>query len=569
MKFICKKSLFILALLFVFSFNSVFGEAWFVCLGSFKIKQNADNRVAELGKYNIPCFVYETQTDGQILYRVLFDEQYDDRNVARAARNKLNNNTVINRLGINGLWICMAEREEMPVVPEPEPVPEPVPEPALTSPASSEVVLQENKTDSIPLSEEKPYSVLVRSYKEEYAAENTKDRLVEDEIDAYILGKYDDKTLFSFDVHAGAFETEEETEDLIDELEEKGIEDVELSDYNEIADSIEKFDEMVKTQTVVYDSGEETIPTIIPVAVQKCINEFPLNKVFQIEELTIIDLDNTNYETVSTKIQETVSLFTTDISTANAISVTVYKDELFGKSVGVLIAQNDEGSFSFDDIEKEAEFLCDYQIRGGVLKSKLYTLPNGIYLFGTTEDGTIRIEMGAENFTLEEFNTFMSDSYADSNMLIYPQLRKNLFILPDNSETPRKFQMFTLEKIGKDYVERKQYQDWAWGIYGHWCAIAWFEQEEEVIRVYFYDLDYDYNANQNQKMFMDSHPEDSQNEYNHKEAVHDTEGWYVRNQDGGELSFANKSYVVSVDIELDSTLDLTDLHTMADDLKIW
>lgn len=552
MKSMYRKSFLIFAFLFVFSFNSVFGEAWFVCLGSFKIKQNADNRVAELGKYNIPCFVYETQTDGQVLYRVLVDEEYEDRDVARTARNKLNNNTVISRLGINGLWICTAEREEIPV-----------------PPASSEVVLQENKTDSIPLSEEKPYSVLVRSYKEEYAAENTKDRLAEDEIDAYILGKYDDKTLFSFDVHTGAFETEEETEDLIEKLEEIGIEDVELSDYNEIADSVEKFDEMVKTQTVVYDSGEETIPTIIPVAVQKCINEFPLNKDFQIEEITIIDLDNTDYDTVSTKIQETINLFTTDISQANAISVTVYKDELFGKSVGVLIAQDEEGKFSPDDIEKNAEILCDYQIRGGVLKSKLYTLPNGIYLFGTTQDGTIRIEMGAENFTIEEFNAFMNNSYADSNMLIYPQLRKNLFILPDNSETPRKFQMFTLEKIGKDYVERKQYQDWAWGIYGHWCAIAWFEQQEEVIRVYFYDLDYDYNANQNQKMFMDSHLEDTQNEYNHREDVHDTEGWYVKNQDGGELSFANKSYVVSVDIALDSTLDLADLHTMADDLKIW
>ena len=340
MKSMYRKSFLIFAFLFVFSFNSVFGEAWFVCLGSFKIKQNADNRVAELGKYNIPCFVYETKSDGQVLYRVLFDEQYDDRDVARAARNKLNNKTVTSRLGINGLWICTAERAEPVaiVVPEPEPVP--------VSPASSEVVLQENKTDSIPLSEEKPYSVLVRTYKEEYAAENTKDRLAEDEIEAYILGKYDDKTLFSFDVHAGAFETEEETEDLIEKLEEIGIEDIELSDYNEIADSVEKFDEMVKTQTVVYDSGEETIPTIIPVAVQKCINEFPLNKDFQIEEITIIDLDNTDYDTVSTKIQETINLFTTDISQANAISVTVYKDELFGKAVGVLIAQDDEGKFS-------------------------------------------------------------------------------------------------------------------------------------------------------------------------------------------------------------------------------
>ena len=120
MKSMCKKSCFLLAFIFIFSFNSLFGQSWFVCLGSFKIKQNAQNRVDELQKYNITCFIYETQTEGQLLYRVLFDESYDDRTAARTARNNLEKLAAMNKLGIKGLWICTAEREVFTEILEPE-----------------------------------------------------------------------------------------------------------------------------------------------------------------------------------------------------------------------------------------------------------------------------------------------------------------------------------------------------------------------------------------------------------------------------------------------------------------
>ena len=89
MKFLSKRGAILLVLFLLFSSNCLFSEDWFVCLGSFKIKQNAQNRVAELEKYDIASFVYEAETNGQILYRVLFDEVYEDRVAARSARNKL------------------------------------------------------------------------------------------------------------------------------------------------------------------------------------------------------------------------------------------------------------------------------------------------------------------------------------------------------------------------------------------------------------------------------------------------------------------------------------------------
>ena len=559
-----KKSILGFSLFFIFSFCSIFAENWFVCLGSFRVKQNADNRVAELNKHDIPAFVYETESEGQILYRVLLNEKHTDRKEARSVRDKYSNNTTIKQLGITGLWICAVE-EELPELQEPVLLEEPVEfeEPPV-------VVLQENKTETIPVSKEKPYSVLVRSYKEELAAENTKDRLVEEDIDAYVLGKYDDTSLFTFDVHAGAFEEEEQTEELIEKLEDLGIEDVEVSDFNEISDAVEKFDEMVKTQPVVYDAGEETIPSVIPAAVQNCIKEFPINKNFQIEQITILDFDNINEDEFES-LEEDFDVFETDLSMANAVSITLYRDELFGKEVVVFIAQGVEGQFNNSDFETENQtgILYDYKIRGGILKSKVFEVENKIYLFGTTENGATRIEMLADNFTMDDFNTFMNNSYSDSSMLIYPQLRKNLFILPDNNETERKFQAFVLEKIDKSYVEEKNYQDWAWGVYGHWCATAYLKQEDEPINVTFFDLDYDYNAQKIHKIFMDVHELGFELEDNRKEMIHNTQGWYLRNYRIKELSFTNKSYIIATDTDVDSILGLDDLHALADDLKIW
>ena len=431
-----KKGFLSFSFLFIFSICSIFGEDWFVCLGSFRVKQNAQNRVAELTRFNISSFVYETESEGQILYRVLLDEKHTDRNEARSARDKLSGNSVIKQLGITGLWICAAEVEETVVYEEPIVYEEPV------------VVLQENKTEAIPVSKSKPFSVLVRSYKEELAAENTKDRLIEEDIDAYVLAKYDDTSLFTFDVHAGAFEEEDETEELIERLEELGIEDVEVSDFNDISNSVEMFDEMVKMQPVVYEAGEETIPSVIPAAVQNCIQEFPLNKNFQIEQITILDFDNMDDDDYSS-FKEEFSVFYTDISSVHAVSLTHYIDELFGKDVYVFIAQGDKGQFDNSEYEGENEIPCEYKIRGGNLKSKVREIENGIYLFGSTEDGVTRIEMYALDFTMDDFNKFMSNSYSDSSMLIYPQLRKTLFILPDNTETQRDFQAFVLKKIGQ------------------------------------------------------------------------------------------------------------------------
>lgn len=585
MKFMPKK--FLSCLIFVFASFSLFCEGWFVCLGSFSIRSNAEKRLEELAENNISSFIYETEVGGQDLYRVLFDKEYDDRDTARLARNKIAKSSIIKRLGIGGLWICAAERSysaverSAPVVKQSEPVVErnvpaversvPVEEPGVfvEEPSEPVVVLKENKSDAIPLSLEKPYSVLVRSYKEKYAAENARDRLVEDEIDAYVLGKYDDANLFKFDVHAGAFAAEDETKDLIAKLKEIGIDGLETSDYNDISDSVKKYDEMVKSSRVVYDAGENSIPKTFPAEVKNCINEFPLNKNFQVEQVVIFDFDNIDDEEFFDFMSKCFNNFNTKASSSHAASFSLYRDELFGKEVKVFIAQGDNGQFAPSDYEKETDNIRDYKIRDGVLKSKLYEAENGIYLFGSSDDGSMRIEMLADNFTMDEFKEFMDNSYSDSELLIYPQLRKSLSILPDNPDKKRDFQTFVFKRVEKDYVEEKDYADWAWGMYGHWKATAYLRQADESVSVSFFDLDYDYNAKKFHDMFMSEKETKTQNENNHSEKTHGIAGWFLDNDKGKELSFANKSYIIAIHTYYPSVIELPEIHDFANDLKIW
>lgn len=131
------------------------------------------------------------------------------------------------KLNLTGLWICQARKPENKKVVE-----------KIVEKPVKPVVLEENKNE-IPVSEEKPYSVLVHSYKEEQAAENGKKRLKENQIDSFILKTFDEKSYFSFDLHSGAFDSPEEAEPLQEKLEELGIEDTKIADYEKEKEKVQ------------------------------------------------------------------------------------------------------------------------------------------------------------------------------------------------------------------------------------------------------------------------------------------------------------------------------------------
>ena len=104
----------------VFSCSSLAfaADEWKVCLGSFKVRNNADERVRILKRYQLPVSVYEHKTaDGTVLYRVLYEEPLYDFNTAYLHRTMLANLPIIKHLRITDVWCVYIE-------PEPEQVPE-------------------------------------------------------------------------------------------------------------------------------------------------------------------------------------------------------------------------------------------------------------------------------------------------------------------------------------------------------------------------------------------------------------------------------------------------------------
>ncbi len=558
-----KKFFTIIFLSFLFSF--CFAESIFVCLGSFRNSENAQRLVQNLNDLGEEAFIYETVVNNQTMFRVLYSKDFDQKDEARTFRDSIKDADFVKNLNLSGLWICEAQKpvvEPLPVVQNV--VPEPLPE----------TVLLEKNEETIPVSEEKPYSVLVHSYKEEQSAENGKNRLKEHEIDSYVLKTFDEDSYFSFDLHSGAFESEEETEPLQQKLEEIGITDTKISDFADEKEKIQKYNEVLKSQDVTFDNGKTEIPEIYSPAVLQLIKEFPINKNFSLENLSIFDFDNLRASDEDLPDLDDFYDLIADSQKVHAASYATYNDELFDKNVVIYISSGDENTFyelqeikdSLSQSEEANEFEikdADFLVKGEILKSLIIQDDTESLFYGVNENKSLAIFMLTEDFTPSQFDEFINNFDNDSSLLIYPQIRRTLLVLPENTDVQRDFLMFNLSKVQDSYAEEKGYADWSFPIVGHWNASATFSQEDEDISVSFFDLDYDYNAKRVHEMFMDDH---ITNDYSHSSTVQNAPSWYVSIWTGNEVSFSTKSYIISINSYYFEEESLVDL---ADELLIW
>lgn len=565
---------FISVFLFFVLLNFSFAEEIFVCVGSFKNPENAENLVKNLENLGTESFVFEAQVNNQTLYRVLLSNSFDLKEEARKFRNSVENADFAKKLNLSGLWICQANKPVSDKTTK-EPAAESVAE------AVKPIILEENKNE-IPVSEEKPYSVFVHSYKEEQAAENGKKRLQENEIDSFILKTFDEKSYFSFDLHSGAFDSPEEAEPLQEKLEALGIEDTKIADYKEEKEKIQKYDEIIKKQPVSYDFGNNEIPDIYSVPVATIIRQFPINKNFTLENLMIFDFDNLRSAEEKLPSLEDVSDIVGGGDNLHAVSIASYKDDLFNKNVKIFIFSGDKDSLpdilelkkefqedvaSKEDSDEDSDFKVrdmQFQLKDGILNSLIFNSDEDYIFFGVNEKRDLAVLMATEDFSESQFEDFLNNFENDSSLLIYPQIRRTLLVLPKKTETERKFLSFTLEKVDESYAESKGYADWAIPIVGHWSADANFCQEDEFVSVTFFDLDYDYNAKQNHQMFMDEH---IVTETSHASTVKNADSWFVEPFGRGkEVSFSTKSYIIAVN---SFDLDEEELVQLSDELQIW
>lgn len=560
-------------------------KSWFVCAGSFTKPDLAEERCKILSSNGHTSFIDKSRNgDGDWIYRVFFYDTAMIRDDARARKDQLLKSKVVIENGLTDLWICEAD---MPDIEGPEvflavePVVEPavVIEPVVEAAAVIEPVVEPEKVvletnEEVPLSKENPFSALVRSYREEEKAVSDRDRLKKQDINAYVLKKYDDKAFFKFDLHAGAFKTEEEAEDYIEELEEKGIAGSEVSDYEEFAEDLAKYDEVVAKEEVTLNTGAYEMPEVISENVRKCISQFPITRDFQIINAKILDCANlrNSEESPSTFITNLPDNFI-DLEKVDALSYARYRDELFNKELTVYVFQAENEIPGIDtvyDYKAEGAKKKDFQINYGVLHSfVLSEYDTDVFLFGYTDDRKIGIVMSAKNFTENAFDAFMNSSYSDSSLLLYPQIRRTFYVLPHKTDTERNFLAYSLSKVDESYAEERGYVDWSIPIVGRWCAASYFEQNEETVSLSFIDLDYDYNAQKVHGMFMREKEGIVISESNKSVDVNREKGWYLSGWSGNELSFSYNSYIISVNGNYPGGAELPELYELAEDLNIW
>ena len=540
-----KKNLF--CCLFVCFMMPLFCDSWYVCLGSFKDKKNAQNFVENLKRENIHSRIYLHQSENGKFYRVLSEEKFDFIHEARRRRDEINSHAFIQKLNISGLWACGASDEDLQ--------------------DDDTIILTSNDANDIPINTEKPFSVLVRSYKEEQAAINDKQRLAASDVDTYILKTFDDSSYFSFDLHAGAFDNETEVEQLQEKLADIGIEDTKISNYEDIADNIEKYNEVIKTQNVTYAHGNDSIPTSFSPWVQKCIRQFPINKNFRIEQIMLFDIDNINATNTEVPELEEIEDFLDETDNIHAASLAIYKDDLFDKSVSIFIAVGDDGTFT----QKNATGEMKLAIVDDILNCNVNKDDDGNYtLFATNSTNNMYVVMLANDFTQNQFDAFINNVSNDSSLLVYPQLRKTLLVLPEKNDTlQRDFLYFNLSKVQESYAREKNYSAWSIPIVGHWEASNYFCQNGEKVSVSFFDMDYDYNASRIHGMFMDEKRRGNINEDNHTSDLENANSWYLNQLFSNELSFSTKSYIIAVNSYNDYKLEENELIDIAEELQIW
>ena len=208
------KRIFCLCFLLIISVSSFseekefsYSKEWHVCVGSYKVKKNALNRIEQLKKYDIEIFCSEASVKDEVYYRLITKEKFDSIQDARKFRDELSSSKTADELGLTGLWVCQRMIKK------------------------SSIKLEKNSVEENTFTEEKPYSVVINTYKEESVAQTDKERLKEKEIDSYIVKKYDDEHRANKRLMARINEKEEINEKIEEKIANKKAKITDLYDF--------------------------------------------------------------------------------------------------------------------------------------------------------------------------------------------------------------------------------------------------------------------------------------------------------------------------------------------------
>lgn len=522
-----------------------------ICFGTFLNENFAEALAATLADEGVEAEIIQEERYPGSVYLFVVSQEFASEKAAAAEIQKLKADRVIEKAGAG----------------EPRTV-------VFKDPVfygfKSAAAVQKN---DFPLTEELPYSVFLERYKEESRAENAESRLEAQGIDSYIVKKYDDETLMSFDLHSGAFSSEEEAKAYRRQLTEKGVEAKEVSHLDEFRGAAEKFDKLTDEEEIVRFRENYRIPEELPPVLIEQLSYFPLHADYALSSLCLFDINNIAglvYD-FDNEIFRQLSEITEELGRRDVCSLAVYENALFGKTVTVMIFSGENPTEQTFYFEEDSEARLPYKGKYGLLN---FYRTDSDTLAGVSGDRKHVIFLNAGPFSDEEWEDFISRSWYDSDRFIYPEIRETLFILPKTGDSGRRFLAFELSRVGQSYAEEKGNELWARRIVGHWSSAIVFDCRNALTSVSFFNLDYDLNARKTHGLFMKMHREVVADWYWHiseEKSVNGAPGWFLEADDENELSFSFGPYIVAVGSNrLEEPLpDYEEISELALDLQIW
>ncbi|HKL84782.1 MAG TPA: SPOR domain-containing protein [Treponemataceae bacterium] len=564
------KSIFIVILLLVSLTFGLSANDYRIVLGSFTGEKNPGQFVTMLEKAGIKAITENTLINGRRFTRVMVAEKYPTYQAATDALGLLKNQHWYRTAGPKDIWIRPPQLATIKVAAEALPKELDAVEGSFGSlQAKTEEAQAFSAVNSaIPLNAENPIAVLVGEYRSRPNAEEASKALEAKKHQPYILKTFQESEGILFDVMTGAFKTTEEAQGLLDTLQKDGIPAAELTSWSEKEACSKAFDELPAADRVEFlppTPAWDTIPKDILGMLSTC----PLPEGMGLKSLVLVNQQDNPY---SLGHEYAPSFFLDHINPSAGWSMRLSLEDLLSKEQVSL-----ETFIGTKDAEKYFNQHVQDTISNGASQAWLNKKITGL---GTqlSDDSELWYgwdETKKQGWKLSGAGSVVQHILAgkgENRLLTSESLVKTLAILPTGTDAQLWSFMFSI--LSSTYAEERGNAQWAKLLVGNWSSTAFIKTNTEPLSIGAFDLNYTTTASRIHQMFMSANTSstgDTLHRESRKWNVKDAKGWYLGpySNRGNELSFAQGSFIICINTEVDALKEPEELQEWAERLPIW
>jgi len=514
---------------------SCFASDWYVCVGSFKNPENSKKRCQQMSERNISTFVGEEKlANGETLYRVFIDSEFQTKNDAVKFRDEIAKKEELKGIEKTNFWFTQFKGTKNKYV--------------FVNTGKEKIVEKEVVKEVI---KEVPVEVPVEKIVEkEVIKEVPVEKIVEKEVIKEVpVEKIIEKEVIK-EVPVKVTESE------------PAIEETPVADSEPVVKSAPV---TVPKSLITFDYGKTTYPELLNEYVTDLLDFFPVDSQLQLEEFQLIDLNNKRPTLESITYSDITDFLSETPDSIQSVCKAVYKDSLNTKKAVIYSALGEENTFV--SLEKIDGIPLTLTINFYDLNCKITSSEEGYTIHGVSEENDFVIYMKLVDFTGEDFESFLKNIQSNEDLSVYAQLRKTLFVLPDeNPEISRTFTEFVLKRVPQDYITEKLDAPWASDFVNHYHASAYIFDNGQDVNVNFFEMDDANTAAVQQLTLVNDRPN------GHLISINTADAWWAPVIDPQEtfiyqeISFAYSSNIISISSYEDKEENLI---KFINDLKIW